>query len=282
MRLSLIISTYNQPEWLELVLWGLTVQTWPEFELLVADDGSDGRTRKVVEQFESSSSLSPIHVWHADRGFRKCTILNRAIEQADGEYLVFLDGDCIPRCDFLERHASLARPGRFLSGGAVRLTRPVSLSVRLEHVLRGRVHEWKWLRSRGQPASRDAVKLLNPPRQSGARSAFAGLLDAITPTKPTFNGGNASAWRDDLLGVNGFDERMGYGGLDRELGERLENAGVRGRQVRHRCVCVHLDHPRCYANSSVQAFNDRLREQTRSTQATWTAHGIARSQARAA
>ena len=75
---------------------------------------------------------------------------------------------------------------------------------------------------------------------------LASLLDALTPTRATWNGGNASGWRADVLRVNGFDERMGYGGEDRELGERLVNAGIRGKQVRHRTITVHLDHARPY------------------------------------
>ena len=275
MRSSVIVSTYNQPDWLELVLWGLSVQTWSGFELLIADDGSDERTTRVLERLQAQSTLRPAHIRHEDRGFRKCAILNQAIAQASGEYIIFLDGDCVPRADFVQQHAILAASGSFLSGGAARLPMALCRGVSQDDVISGRVHNWRWLRSQGVPLSRDMLKLF------GIRVSAGRILDAITSTRPTFNGGNTSAWKSDLLRVNGFDERMGHGGLDRELGERLENTGIRGKQVRHRCICVHLDHPRSYAHASVKGFNDRLRRQTRENRAVWTPHGILKTAARA-
>ena len=276
MRLSVIVSTFNQPDWLELVLWGLAGQTVQEYDLLIADDGSDDRTRRVLERIRVETSLEPLHVWQPDTGFGKCAILNRSIERATGEYILFLDGDCVPRRDFIERHTALSERGRFLSGGAVRLTKAVSARMTSAAVQSRQSHEWRWLRSQGQPWSKDRLKLRGGGR-FGEGLFGESLLDAITPTRATFNGGNVSVWREDLLRVNGFDERMGHGGLDRELGERLENAGVHGKQVRHRCVCVHLDHPRGYADPEGKAFNDRLRAQTRASRSVWTPYGIVKA-----
>jgi hypothetical protein len=100
------------------------------------------------------------------------------------------------------------------------------------------------------------------------------MCDAITTTRPTFNGHNASVWKASLYRVNGFDERMGYGGLDRELGERLCNAGVRPRQIRHRAVCVHLDHQREYVSLPHLQRNLLIRENTRRERLAWTDFGI--------
>ncbi len=100
------------------------------------------------------------------------------------------------------------------------------------------------------------------------------LLDSLTTTRATFNGNNASAWKKDVLRVIGFDERMGYGGLDRELGARLINAGVRPKQIRHRAICVHLDHPRNYIDAAVVAHNRVIWSETRRHRHTWTRSGI--------
>ena len=105
MRLSVIISTYNQPQWLEKVVWGYAAQTHRDFELLIADDGSTPETGRTVERLRLESGLAIRHVWHEDHGFRKCAILNHAILDANADYLVFTDGDCIPRRDFLTQHA---------------------------------------------------------------------------------------------------------------------------------------------------------------------------------
>ena len=100
MNLSVIISTYNSPQWLEKVLWGYSVQTHHRFELIIADDGSTAETRELVDRMRADTGLTIKHVWQEDDGFRKCRILNKAVLEADADYLVFTDGDCIPRNDF--------------------------------------------------------------------------------------------------------------------------------------------------------------------------------------
>lgn len=264
--LSVIVSTYDSPAWMEKVLWGYVAQTRGDFELLVADDGSSPETARLLERFRDSG-LALRHVWQPDRGFRKCRVLNKAVEASQGEYLVFSDGDCIPRADFLAVHAGMARRGRFLSGGCARLSRAASLAVERDDVATQRVFSPKWVRDHGGCGLKATAKLAVP------RFA-ASVANRLTTTRPTWNGGNASGWRDDVIAANGFDERMGYGGEDREFGLRLENAGVRGTQVRYRAVCVHLDHDRGYVSADALARNKAIRQRTRSERRTRTAHGI--------
>ena len=99
MRLSVIISTYNVPQWLEKVIWGYAAQSHQDFELLIADDGSTEETAVCIQQLQRAVGLAIEHIWHEHNGFRKCTILNKAIVAAANEYLVFADGDCVPRWD---------------------------------------------------------------------------------------------------------------------------------------------------------------------------------------
>ncbi len=267
MRVSVILSTYNSPEWLEKVLWGYAVQTQRDFEILVADDGSDQRTALVVGRMRRLSGLLIRHVWHEDRGFRKAVILNRATANAEGDYLVFTDGDCIPRHDFLATHVALARPGCLLSGGCVRLPRGASERIEPADILARRNFDLEWLSAAGAAGAR-GMRML----RTGPRTAW--VLDALTTTRPTWNGCNASTFRRHILDVNGHDERMRYGGVDREMGERLVNLGIRPVQVRHRAVCLHLDHDRPYANAESWRENLTIRAATRANRATWTAHGI--------
>src|SRR5688500_13785497 len=117
MKISVIISTYNSPAWLEKVLWGYECQTFKDFEIVIADDGSGEPTRQLIERFQQESSIKILHVWHEDMGFLKSQILNKSSLAATSDYLVYSDGDCIPRRDFLEVHAREARSGYFLSGG---------------------------------------------------------------------------------------------------------------------------------------------------------------------
>ena len=102
----------------------------------------------------------------------------------------------------------------------------------------------------------------------------ASLLDFLTPTKTTFNGNNSSAWRDDVISVKGFDERMEYGGLDCELGYRLKNYGVKSIQIRNRSTVLHLYHTRPYKNKDAVAINRKIRKKTLANRIITTEFGI--------
>jgi glycosyltransferase involved in cell wall biosynthesis len=265
--LSVIFSTYNSPAWLAKTLCGFAAQTFADFEIVVADDGSRDDTRELIERLRPELGRPLQHVWHEDRGFQKSAILNKAIVAARGEYLVFTDGDCIPRADFVAVHAARRRPGHFLSGGYVKL--PLALSERItdQDIRAGRATDPEWLRAQGFRNWRALAKLRFGP-------GVARVLNAVTPTGATWNGHNASGWRRDIVAVNGFDERMQYGGQDRELGERLVNAGVRPVQIRFSAACVHLEHGRGYRTAESIARNRGIRRRTRRDGSTWTEYGI--------
>lgn len=266
--IAVILSTYNAPALLERVLAGYSAQTHADFELVIADDGSGPPTRDLLDRARAERQLTIRHVWHEDLGFRKCEILNKALAATDREYVIFSDGDCIPRRDFVHVHATLRRPGHFLSGGYLKLDEALSAKLTPDDARAGNATSYAALRAMGLPPSpRMLARLTTSP-------TLARVLDALTTTRATWNGHNASGWREDLLRANGFDERMGYGGEDRELGERLENAGIHGIQIRHRAVCVHLWHSRGYVKDDILKKNAQIREHTRSRRITVTPHGI--------
>src|SRR5262249_49077241 len=149
-----------------------------DFELLIADDGSSDETRGTIERLRAETGLAIRHVWHEDRGFRKCTILNRAIVEAASDYLVFSDGDCVPRYDFLATHARHARRGHFLSGGYVKLPMALSHRITSQDILLRRATEADWLRQHGLRWNRKLLKL-----SSGTR--LGRFLDTVTTTKAT-------------------------------------------------------------------------------------------------
>ncbi len=253
MTTSVILTTYRNPTALAAALEGYAVQDVDDFELVVADDGSGVETERLVAGWRGPAGQPAVHVWQEDRGFRKTEILNRAILAASGDYLIFSDGDCVPRNDFVRAHRTLATAGRYLSGGYIKLSREITEGLAPEDVRSGSVFDPAWLRERGW---RDGKRF---PRLTRSR-ALASLLDRTTTTRSTWNGHNASGWRADVESVNGFDLDMGYGGLDRALGERLDNLGVRGKQVRYRAVCLHLWHPRPYLDAETIRRNREIRE----------------------
>jgi glycosyltransferase involved in cell wall biosynthesis len=266
-RVTVVVSTYNQPRWLAHVLCGYAQQDFSNMDIVIADDGSGPETGRAIEEARAQSGVNIEHVWHEDKGFRKCAILNRAIVHSPSPYLIFTDGDCIPRRDFVSTHVSRARHGHFLSGGYFKLPLGLSRAITTGDIVSGRVFSPLWLKSRGVPGGLKLLKL-------SARGTGAAILEMLTPTKATWNGHNSSGWKTDIVAANGFDERMEYGGEDRELGERMMNAGVKPLQIRYSAVCVHLDHARAYRNDAALARNMAIRQYTARTRATRTEFGI--------
>jgi glycosyltransferase involved in cell wall biosynthesis len=256
MKVSLIFTTYNAPQWLEKVFWGLFMQRQPSFEVIVADDGSREETREVIDRCRREAPFPVHHIWQPDEGFQKCRILNKAIVKAQGDYLVFTDGDCIPRPDFLAVHVAQADRRAFLSGGYVKL--PIELSERItrDDVQSGRVYQLAWLGRHGLNRSFKTLKV-------SASGHWGQLLNSLSPAKSTWNGHNASCFKEHALAVNGFEERMQYGGEDVEFGERLEHLGLRPKKIRYSTTCLHLEHGRGYVTQEMLSKNQQIRNETR-------------------
>lgn len=261
------MSTYNSEEWLEKVIWGFSVQTELNFEIIIADDGSKPKTKELLDTLRPQLSMPLIHVWQEDNGFQKSQILNKAIVASNTDYLIFTDGDCIPRKDFVETHLHYRERGYFLSGGYFMLPMNISQAITKNHILHQNCFDVKWLVGRGLKKSFKNTKL-------SATGLWAKFLNFITPTKATWNGHNASGWKDDLVAINGFNQEMQYGGQDRELGERLFNKGLKSKQIRYSAIVVHLDHARGYVNEDTWKKNFAIRENTRKNKVIRTPIGI--------
>jgi len=266
-QISIILSTYNQPSWLEKVLQGYEFQTFKDFEILIADDGSKDETRLLIENYKKKSKLKITHIWHEDNGFQKTIILNKSIISSKSDYLLFSDGDCIPRSDFVEKHISEREKEYFLSGGYFKLPLNISEIISLDDIKNQNCFDINWLKKNGLNSSIKNYKLT-------ARGCTEKLLNKLTPTKATWNGHNSSGWKKDILNVNGFDERMQYGGEDRELGERMLNLGIRSKQLRYSAVCVHLDHNRGYVKQEMIEKNNIIRKKVKQSKSIYTLYGI--------
>lgn len=265
MTIGVIISTYNNPRWLEKTLWGYMAQTRKADEIIIADDGSGDETRQLITRY---SELLPIkHVWHEDNGFRKTIILNKALKAAVSDYLVFTDQDCVPRRDFLYTHERMAKKGFILSGGYFKLPMDISRQITKDDIQSGRTFSFTWLRRQGLSLNFKCMKL-TPYRW------LARFMNFVTPTKATWNGMNSSGWRADIMAVNGFDERMQYGGEDREMGERMFNMGIHSKQIRYSAIVLHLDHRRPYVNKEAWRINNAIRKETKKHHVVKTQHGL--------
>jgi glycosyltransferase involved in cell wall biosynthesis len=264
-RLSVVVTTYNNPRGLELVLTGLERQTLQDFELLIADDGSGAETAALISAFAERVSFPVRHVWHPDEGFRKCTICNKAIQEATGNYLVFFDGDCIPARQCLAIHVRAAHQSSYLAGGAVYLNRHLSERLTPADVSSGRldrpgfwwmsVNKKRRLLVRHLPVIRD-------------------LMNGRVPREPSWRGGNSSAWAEHMRAVGGFDERFTYGFEDADFGHRLQALGIHGRSIRYSNPVMHVEHSRPYADPVQLARNRKLYEENRVLRVVRTPYGI--------
>lgn len=264
-KVGVVISTYNNPKWLEKTLWGYLYQDCMADEIVIADDGSREETRLLIESFMDRLPIK--HVWHEDDGFQKSRILNRALEASTAEYLIFTDQDCIPRHDFIATHLEYAEKGYLLSGGYFKLTMELSEMITQGDVANGDAFKLEWLKSKGFKANFKATKL-------STSRLFTRFMNFITPTKATWNGCNASGWREDAMATKGFNEQMQYGGQDREFGERLFNRGIKSKQIRYSAIVLHLDHKRPYKTPESMEKNRNIRKYTRSSGIMETPNGL--------
>lgn len=266
-KISVIVSTYNAEEWLKKVLWGFNQQTFKNFEVVIADDGSKNSTKELIEEMSKEVFYPLVHVWQEDDGFQKSRILNKAVVACSADYIIMTDGDCIPREDFVHVHYINKEKGYFISGGYYMLPMNISKLITLEDIEKQKCFNIHWLKEKGIPKTFKNNKLT-------AHGFISKILNWITPTNASWNGHNSSGWKTDILNVNGFDERMQYGGQDRELGERLFNFGIKSKQLRYSAVCVHLDHKRGYKTPESIEKNLGIRKKTKKEKRVWTFYGI--------
>ncbi|WP_045738393.1 glycosyltransferase family 2 protein [Xanthomonas sp. MUS 060] len=266
MKISVVVLTYNWPAALERLLASLAAQTRLPDEVIVADDGSGETTRALVERMGRDFPVPLRHVWQEDRGFRAAHARNRGIAASCGEYVILLDGDMLLHPHFVADHLMLAEPGFFLQGGRIKAKREETARL----LAGGKPVFAPWARADFHEF--DCSKRLYAFRQPAlarwkSRARNGGRVMSC----------NMSFWRDDLLRVNGFDERMkGYGAEDRELVARLENAALRRRALKWAALAVHLWHS-SRAQPDVDDMslpNNRLFHVTRTERIVRCEHGI--------
>lgn len=234
-RVSVVVTTYNRPDALDAVLAALIRQSDLPLEVLVADDGSGEATRACVRAWQAQAPFALRHVWHEDNGFRAAAIRNRAAAQAQGDYLVFLDGDSVPFADFVARHAALAEAQRFVSGNRLLLSETLTRQVLAGSEQPLQWSCWRWLGARLRGRVNRLLPLLRLPDGRWRDRVQHEWRGARTC--------NLALWRDDFVRINGFDEDYaGWGHEDADLAVRLMRAGVLRKDGRHAVPVLHLWH----------------------------------------
>ncbi len=237
-RTSVIISFYQKLDYLKLLLAGFSVQTVGDFEIIIADDGSSPSVVDEIRDLTKSYPFPLTHVWHEDRGFRKNRILNRAIVAAQGEYIIFVDGDCIPHPRFVEEHVKNAAPNIVLTGRRVNMSQKMTDVLTPENIKAGYLQKQFWrLLMDGLTGSSTYV-------EKGVYIRNQRLAGIFNRKKRGLIGCNFSLHKSALLEVNGFDERYEAPsiGEDSDIQFRLELAGKKICSVNLQAVQYHLYH----------------------------------------
>ena len=236
---SVIVSVYNRFDFLELVLAGLERQTMWDFEVVIADDGSNETFADNLKKITPALPFPLIHVRHEDKGFRKNKILNKAIEAANSDYLIFIDGDCIPHSKFLDEHTRYGSRYVCLTGRRVNLSEKISTQLTPGMVKRG------WLEKNTMKLITDGLFGKSDYVEKGFYVKNKTLRGILNDKPRGLLGCNFSINKDDLLHINGFDERYEAPsiGEDSDIQYRLELAGMRIRSLNNIAVQYHLYHP---------------------------------------
>ena len=254
LRVSVIVTTYQRPGALERVLASLAAQEVLPAEVIVADDGSGPETMALVQAWQGRMKCPLIHVWQEDVGFRAAGARNRAVAASSGEYLVFLDGDCLVFPDFIQRHQALAEKGFMVMGSRI-LCSP-ELTERIENGVAVPL-DWglmDWLSARWRNQVNRLFPLLRLPDHAWRKRRALRWRGVRTF--------NLAIWYHEFEQVNGFDEAFqGWGHEDADLAVRLIRLGVRRKDGQFALPVLHLWHresDRGRENENMRRLEERL------------------------
>lgn len=226
-KISVLLSTFNQPTALKYSLLGYSRQSFKDFEIIVCDDGSDADTKKVLEEVRTRVRYDIKHVWQENKGYRRSMIVNKGFMISTGKLLVLSDGDCIPHTDFLRTHASNLGENTFCVGGYVMLPPEYSQEINDEKVLAGDLDRFADSRIRFKHRVRHLVNKYY---------LAVGRMD-----RPKVYGANIGVERNTYYAVNGYDEGFeGFGKEDSDLRNRLRRHGARAVSVWGKAFVFHL------------------------------------------
>lgn len=257
MQISLIITTYNWPDSLELVLKSVESQTFLPYEVVIADDGSGNDTRKLINKFQEKSKLKIIHSWQKDFGFRVSKSRNKAILRSKGEYIILVDGDMILHHDFVKDHVLNSQKGYFVQGTRVLLSKNKTTKIMSQKKIN---------------LTFFTLGLKN--RKNAIHSKFLSLIfKKINSHIRGIRSCNMGFYRDDFFNINGFNNDFeGWGREDSELAIRFINSGILRKNIRFNAIQFHLWHNENLRESLER--NNLILEGAISNSSKWCKNGI--------
>ncbi|MBE8722318.1 glycosyltransferase family 2 protein [Sphingobacterium pedocola] len=238
---TLLISTYNWPQALDLCLQSVMKQSKLPKEIVIADDGSDRDTAEIIDKYRIVNKVPIKHVWQEDLGFRKSLIMNKAVKGASYEYIVQIDGDVILNRNFIEDHLIVAERSTFVRG-----TRAHIRKEYVQEMFLNSQSDFKFY-SKGIKNRFNAIRL----------PSLSWLVSKRELSGRSVRGCNMAFWKTDFVQVNGYNNDLkGWGHEDEELATRLVNNGIIKKSVKFRCIQYHIFHP--LASRELENIHDDL------------------------
>ena len=266
-KVSLIISFYNKLNTLELLFTALEKQSFKDFEVIIADDGSESEVVKKISELIAGCKFKTHHIWHEDKGWRKNSILNKAILKSNTGYLIFIDGDCIPHPRFIEEHYNNRKEATVLAGRRVNLSVYISDRLSINNIKKGYLQHIFLLLS-------FLFRLFGKGShtENGLYFKSKFLRKHINNKERGILGSNFSVHKSDILNINGFDERFIYPGAgeDTDIRNRFKNYGIKIETLKHIAIQYHLYHKPLDRNKG----NLEILEENIINKVTFTPYGI--------
>lgn len=254
---SLITSTYNWQEALELLLLSVLNQTVLPNEVIIADDGSREETKQLIASFQRKFPVPLIHVWQEDKGFLLATIRNKAIAVSNYNYIIQIDGDIIINKHFIEDHLTFAEKGHYLFGSRVNIQEHFLPELFSKKIIDFNIFS-NGIKKRGRTVR---IPLL------------MNFAKSIDKRSRKLRGCNMSFWKEDFIKINGYNESiMGWGMEDSEMIQRLHNVGIKGKRLKYSGVAYHVYHKEQSKNQT--EINNEIEKQTTEQKLTFIEKGI--------
>ena len=257
MKLTLIITTYNWPESLLLVIESIRRQTIPPDEIIIADDGSNNKTKDLITNFNKEFAMNIIHSWQEDNGFRAARSRNNAIFKSSGDYIVLIDGDIILHPNFVKDHIASAELGHFVQGSRALLSKKETKKALARKIVN--------------------FSFFSSELKNRKNAIYSKLLSSIFSSKKNHLHGikscNMAFYRKDCININGFNNDFeGWGREDNEFFVRLINKGINRKTLRFNAIQYHLWHIEASRKSVLQ--NEEILRKAIIENLNWCENGI--------
>lgn len=242
MKISVIIAIYDKYDYLYCVLKSLNLQTYSNFEVIIAEDCEKKEILKKLEQWRKEFPFTIKHVSQEDIGFRKTKILNKALMISEGKGILIVDGDCLLHKKYIENYVKY-----FNKGYDVVFGRRCELSQKITNKILSLKGNYK-------------IKLWDlwfPYSKAWTEAIYFPLFQNIKKRKLRLLGSNMGFTKEIIFKINGFNEKYTGAGIgeDTDLQWRFLRINASYKASKNTLLQYHLYHGRENRNDNKNSWD---------------------------